>query len=79
MYSTSIISKLFSPDGVVTVTVENDKGEKIIVSKLGVGDFFGEMSLMTGEPRTANIVAEIPCVVLKVNKDTIKNIFSITY
>ena len=47
-----------------------------MVSKLGVGDFFGEMSLMTGEPRTANIVAEIPCVVLKVNKDTIKKIFS---
>ena len=63
-------------DGVVGVTVDNDQGEKIMVSKLGVGDFFGEMSLMTGEPRTANIVAEIPCVVLKVNKDTIKNIFS---
>ena len=63
-------------DGVVGVTVDNDKGEKVMVSKLGVGDFFGEMSLMTGEPRTANIVAEIPCVVLKVNKDTIKNIFS---
>ena len=63
-------------DGVVSVTVDNDKGEKVTVSKLGVGDFFGEMSLMTGEPRTANIVAEIPCVVLKVYKDTIKNIFS---
>ena len=61
-------------DGVVNVTIDNNKGEKVMISKLGVGDFFGEMSLMTGEPRTANIIAEIPCVVLKVSKDTIKNI-----
>ena len=63
-------------DGVVNVTIDNDKGEKIMISKLGVGDFFGEMSLMTGEPRTANNISEIPCVVLKVSKDTFKNIFS---
>ena len=40
-------------DGVVSVTVDNDKGEKITVSKLGVGDFFGEMSLMTGETKNS--------------------------
>ena len=63
-------------DGVVGVQVKNEKGDLILVSKLGVGDFFGEMSLMTGEPRTANIITEIPCVVLKVNKKIMKEIIS---
>jgi CRP-like cAMP-binding protein len=45
------------------------------VSKLGVGDFFGEMSLMTGEPTTANVISESPTVALKVDKETIKALF----
>ena len=44
-------------DGVVSVQLDMENRERKIVSKLGVGDFFGEMSLMTGEPRTANIIA----------------------
>jgi CRP-like cAMP-binding protein len=46
------------------------------VSKLGVGDFFGEMSLMTGEPRTANIIAESPTVTINVEKEIIKKLFA---
>ena len=63
-------------DGVVGVQVKNEKDDLILASKLGVGDFFGEMSLMTGEPRTANIITENPCVVLKVNKNIMKEIIS---
>ena len=42
---------------------------------MGVGDFFGEMSLMTGEPRTANVIAESPTVTLSVERDVIKRVF----
>ena len=62
-------------DGVVSVQVEQDSGARYTVSKLGVGDFFGEMSLMTGEPRTADVIAESPTVTLSVQKSVIRDIF----
>ena len=62
-------------DGVVSIQVDQDNGSRVVVSKLGVGDFFGEMSLMTGEPRTANVISESPTVALKVDKKTIKDLF----
>lgn len=62
-------------DGVVSVQVEQTSGDLYTVSKLGVGDFFGEMSLMTGEPRTANVIAESPTVTLSVERDVIKRVF----
>ncbi len=36
----------------------NGKGKKHEVAALGPGKFFGEMALMTGEPRTADVVAK---------------------
>ncbi len=43
-------------EGAVEVAVEKDGGE-VIVARMQAGDYFGEMSLLTGEPRTANIRA----------------------
>ncbi|HSK64830.1 MAG TPA: mechanosensitive ion channel family protein, partial [Pyrinomonadaceae bacterium] len=43
-------------NGRVRVQV-NDNGRARTVATLNEGDFFGEMALFTGEPRTANVVA----------------------
>jgi small-conductance mechanosensitive channel len=53
------------PEGAVQRTINN----------LSAGDFFGEMSLLTGEPRTANVVAEDETEVLQIRKEAIKPIF----
>jgi len=42
--------------GIVTVSTRENGGEKIL-SQLYRGDFFGEISLLTGEPRSATVKA----------------------
>jgi len=63
-------------DGVVSVYLDNENKEKVFLAKLKVGDFIGEGSLLTGEPRSANVIAETPCITIKVNKEIIKDIFA---
>ena len=63
-------------DGVVSVYLDGENEEKIFLAKLGVGDFIGEGSLLTGEPRSANVIAETPCIAIKVSKEIIKDIFA---
>lgn len=43
--------------GKVKVVLYGDSGREIILSLLGEGDFFGEMSLLDSQPRSANVVA----------------------
>jgi len=43
-------------EGAVLVAVDKDGGE-VIVARMRAGDYFGEMSLLTGEARTATIRA----------------------
>jgi branched-chain amino acid transport system substrate-binding protein len=63
-------------DGVVSMELIQPDGSKTELSRLGVGEFFGEMALMTGETRTANVIALRSTLLLEIQKQTIKNIFS---
>jgi len=63
-------------DGVVSIELNQADGSKTELGRLGVGEFFGEMALMTGEPRTADASALRSTLLLVVQKQTIKNIFS---
>lgn len=47
----------------------------LTINKLQANDFFGEMSLLTGEPRTANVVAEEETDVLQIRKSALRPIF----
>jgi len=53
----------------------NDNGASRSVAVLEEGDFFGEMALFTGEPRSANIVAAEETEVLEIGHDAMKHLF----
>jgi branched-chain amino acid transport system substrate-binding protein len=53
----------------------SENGQARSVATLGEGAFFGEMALLTGEPRTANIVALEETEVLEIGHAAMKQIF----
>ncbi|MBF0452217.1 MAG: zinc-ribbon domain-containing protein [Candidatus Magnetomorum sp.] len=58
-------------EGVVSVQVEITPGKRIEVARLGAGSFFGEMALLTGETRTANIVAISDTILFEITREHI--------
>ena len=44
-------------DGQVKVSIVSEEGREVILSLLGGGAVFGELSLLDGKPRSANVVA----------------------
>ncbi len=58
-------------DGEVQVEREFDDEEREpeIIARLGIGQFFGELSLLTDQPRNASVVASTRCAVLSLSRD----------
>jgi small-conductance mechanosensitive channel/CRP-like cAMP-binding protein len=59
------------------VIVELERGDKAVpVARLGSGKFFGEMGLMTGEPRTAAVRAVTECELLVIDHDAFQSVLA---
>jgi tetratricopeptide (TPR) repeat protein len=54
-------------------TRSTGKTGNVYLAKLGEGDFFGEVSVLTGKPRTATITASRPTELLRLDKDKLDN------
>ena len=57
--------------GEAVVTLANTSGE---VARLHDGDFFGEMSLLTGQPRTATVTAVTDCQLLEIGVEAFRRV-----
>lgn len=57
--------------GEASVTLAGTKGE---VARLRKGDVFGEMSLLTGEPRTATVTAATDCDLIEIDADGFRTV-----
>lgn len=62
--------------GSVEIQTVDDAGEKQSIGILREGDVFGEMSLLTGEPRSATVVARDEAQVLQIGKHCLKPILN---
>lgn len=57
--------------GEAAVTLDNAEGQ---LARLGVSDVFGEMSLLTGEPRTATVTALADCDLLEIDAEGFRRV-----
>jgi branched-chain amino acid transport system substrate-binding protein len=57
-------------EGVVVITINKD-GREIELGRLGAENIFGEMALLTGEPRSANVISLTETYLLEIGKDVI--------
>jgi potassium-dependent mechanosensitive channel len=58
-------------EGVLSVRAKSGEREAMEVARLGAGDFFGEMALLTGEPRTATLAAVTDTLLYEITKEDI--------
>jgi CRP-like cAMP-binding protein len=57
-------SLFFLIEGEAKATLMSEQGKEIVLAYLAQGDFFGELALLTGEDRSANVVALSDSVVV---------------
>ena len=62
-------------DGLLEIWLEQD-GERRLIARLRPGDAVGEMSLLTGEPRAASVVAAVPSEILELDARTFAGILA---
>ncbi len=60
--------------GEAEVYLEMASGERRVLSTLGKGDFFGEMGLMTGAPRSASVIAKSNVECYRLDKEAFEEV-----
>ncbi len=60
--------------GKVAVDVRDAQGETILNFEMATGNYFGEMALLTGEPRSATVAAVTDTELLTVSKDDLREV-----
>ena len=61
--------------GQATVSRRIQKGESFTVAQLGAGDVFGEMTLCTGEPRSATVRTRSECELAEITRFNLAQLF----
>ena len=61
-------------NGLVKAYVTDKHGEEMYVGQIQSGEMFGEMSLLTGEPRSATIKAVTPVTTLEITQDILEKL-----
>lgn len=68
------LSLFLIEEGTVEVVTKDPAGQPLVLGRMGAGEFFGEVSVLTGRPRTATIVAKSPVTAIEIYRDTLDRI-----
>lgn len=61
-------------EGSVKAVTADPAGHPLTLGRIGAGEFFGEVAVLTGKPRTATIVAETPITLIEIDRDNLDRI-----
>ena len=68
--------------GTIKITRVNDEGKEVILSLMGVYDIVGELSIIDGEARSANVLAQESCELYAITREDfleiLKNNFEVS-
>jgi CRP/FNR family cyclic AMP-dependent transcriptional regulator len=62
-------SMMFIAEGRVKINLTSKDGKEVVLATLAEGDFFGEMAILTGSERSANVVATTECKLYVLNEE----------
>src|SRR3954468_19398407 len=62
--------------GQVRIYTINEAGQEMTVRMLKTGEFFGELALLDGQPRSANVEAMCPTITLTLQRSTFLHIIN---
>ncbi len=60
--------------GKVSVSVADDEGRQVILNYVGEGEYFGELSLLDGKPRSATVMTVTPCEFIAISRASFQNL-----
>jgi tetratricopeptide (TPR) repeat protein len=61
-------------EGSVRAVTIDPAGHPLTLGRIGAGEFFGEVAVLTGKPRTATIVAETPVTLIEISRPELERI-----
>jgi CRP-like cAMP-binding protein len=60
--------------GVIAIRLENPDGRELVINEMGIGDCFGELAILTGEPRSTSAEAIVDSEVLLIPSTVFKSV-----
>lgn len=62
--------------GRVSVTVGDGDGRQVILNYVGEGEYFGELSLLDGKPRSATVMTVTPCEFIAISRGSFQELLT---